>query len=80
MVAVGRLSTMTVATGVDSTDLGRWAWMHMGGGGKTTRVLMAYCPYQPHHNTGSNTVWEQHLYYFEAQRNIKSSIQNFMMT
>jgi hypothetical protein len=30
MVAVGRLFTMTVATGADSTGLGRWAWMHMG--------------------------------------------------
>jgi hypothetical protein len=66
MVAVRCLSTMTVATGVDSIGLGRWAWMHMGGGGKATRVLVAYCPCQPHCNIGSNTVWDQHCHHFEA--------------
>jgi hypothetical protein len=66
MVAVGHLSTMTVATGVDSTGLGRQAWMHMGGVGKTTRVLVTYQPYQPHCNTGSNTIWDQDLHCFEA--------------
>jgi len=76
MVAVRCLSTMTVATGVDSIGLGRWAWMHMGGGGKTTHVLVAYHPCQPHHNTGSNTIWDQYLCYFEARGNAKCPIQN----
>ncbi len=76
MVAVGHLSTLTVATGVDSTGFGRWAWMHMGGDGKATRVLVAYRLCQPHRNTGSDTIWDQHLHFFEAQGNTKSPIQN----
>ncbi len=38
---------------------------------------MAYRPCQPHRNTGSNTIWDQHLRYFEAWGNTKSPIQNF---
>jgi hypothetical protein len=48
----------------------------MGGGRKTTHVLVAYHPCQSHCNTGSNTIWDQHLCYFEAQGNTKSPIQN----
>jgi hypothetical protein len=77
MVAVRHLSTMTVATGVDSTGLGRWAWMHLGGGRKATCVLVAYRSCQPHCNTGRDTLWDQHLCYFEAQGNTQSLIQNF---
>jgi hypothetical protein len=49
----------------------------MGGGEKTTRILVAYQPCQPHCKTGSNTVWDQHLQYFEAGGNTKSLILNF---
>ncbi len=49
----------------------------MGGGGKTTCVLVAYQPCQPHRNTGNDTVWDEHLQYFEARGNTKSPILNF---
>jgi hypothetical protein len=79
-VVVGRLSTMTVETGVDSTGLGRWAWMHMGGGGKTTHILVAYCPCQPHRNTGSDAVWDQHLHYSRLEGIQRVQSRTFMMT
>jgi hypothetical protein len=77
MVAVGRIPTMVKATGMDIMGLGWWAWVYMGGGVKTMHVLVAYRPCQPHRNTGSDTVLEQHRHYFEAQGNTKSPIMNF---
>ncbi len=76
-MSVGQISTMIVATGVDMMGLGCWAWMYMGGGGKMTRVLVAYQPCQSHRNTGRDTVWDQHLRYFEARGNTNSPILNF---
>jgi hypothetical protein len=48
VLSVGHLSLMVLATGADSTGLGRWSWIHIGGGGKTTCILVAYRPCQPH--------------------------------
>jgi hypothetical protein len=77
MVAAGRISMMVKATGTDTTGLGWWAWVYMGGGGNTTCILVAYQPCQPLCNTGSDTVWEQHRCYFKAQGNTKSLMMNF---
>jgi hypothetical protein len=77
LVSVGRISTIIVSTGVGMTGLGRWAWIYIGGGGKTMKVLVAYRPCQPYRNTGSKTIWDQHLQYFEARGNTKSPILNF---
>jgi hypothetical protein len=49
----------------------------MGGGGKSTCILVAYRPCQPHRNTGSDTVWDQHPCYIEARGNTNMLIQNF---
>ncbi len=47
VTTVGQLSSFVTETGVDSTGLGRWSWVQMGGGGKTTRVITAYQPVNP---------------------------------
>ena len=68
----GRLSSFVMATGVDPTLLGRWSWIRVGGGGKTTRVIVAYQPVRPNKITSGGTVWDQHVRYFEARGEIRN--------
>ena len=55
MMALSRLSAQVERYGADETNLGRWVWMKVGGGGKTTVVCMAYQPYEPTGNTAGTT-------------------------
>jgi hypothetical protein len=36
ITVVGWFSSFVKATGIDLTSLGRWSWLHVGGGGKRT--------------------------------------------
>jgi hypothetical protein len=36
MAAVGRISLFMKGTGTDTTGLGRWCWLYIGGSGRTT--------------------------------------------
>jgi hypothetical protein len=63
--AFGQLASFVTATGVDSMGLRWWSWLRVGGGGKTTRVIMAY-PVRPNKYTRGGTGWDQHVWYFEA--------------
>ena len=48
-----------VKVGANTTGLGRWSWMHVGGGGKTTRIIAAYQPCgQRGRITRGETVWD----------------------
>ncbi len=42
VTALGWFSTFVFEVGTDNTGLGRWSWVHVGGGGKTTRIITAY--------------------------------------
>jgi hypothetical protein len=48
--------------------LGRWSWIYVEGGGKSTRVIVAYQPCSPkNRRTMGETVWDQHLCYFKSR-------------
>ena len=70
--AFGHLASFVTATGVNSMGLGRWSWIRVGGGGKTTLVITAYQPVRPNKNTCGGTVWDQHVWYFEARGEIRN--------
>jgi hypothetical protein len=73
ITAVGRAATFVSTTGEDETGLGRWAWLYMSGGGKATRVIVAYQPCQPkRRNTMGETVWDQHVRYHESQGEVRN--------
>ena len=67
MMAVGRFSTFVLDKGVDSTGLGRWCWILVGGPEKKTRITTAYQPCDPGHSTAGLTVWDQHARHFESK-------------
>jgi hypothetical protein len=57
---------------IDTANLGRWAWVRVGGGGKSTRIITAYQPCDPKKKTMGETVWDQHTRYFEALGEIRN--------
>ena len=80
MMTLGRLSGLVLDTGSDETDLGRWCWIKLGGGGKTTRIVTAYQPCDPGKDTAGETVWDQHQRYFEARGDGRSPRTIFLRT
>ena len=73
IAATGRLASFVTITGVDETGLGRWAWLYVSGGGKATRVIVAYQPCQPkRRRTMGETVWDQHIRYHESQGEVRN--------
>jgi hypothetical protein len=73
ITAAGRFSFFVTEVRFDASGLGRWTWLYVGGSGKTTRMIMAYQPCAPgRHTTRGKMVWDQHRWYFEAHREIKS--------
>ena len=72
IAAVGRFSSFVKEVGSDSSGLGRWSWVRVGGGGKTTRMIIAYQPCGTRgRKTMGETVWDQHTRYFEARGEIR---------
>jgi hypothetical protein len=72
MMAMGQFSAKVSETGVDPHNLGRWCWMKVGSGDKTTRIGMVYQPSASNlSNSAGTTVWEQHEQYFEARGNLR---------
>jgi hypothetical protein len=70
--AVGQISAFVTEVEVDSTGLGRWSWMYVGGGGKQTHVILAYQPCNPkRRTTRGETVWDQHTRYFEVRGEVR---------
>jgi len=78
ITAVGRFSSSVKLTGIDITGLGRWSWLLVGGGGKTTRVVSIYQPCQPSKTSRGDTVWDQHRRYFEARGEVRNPRTMFL--
>jgi hypothetical protein len=70
MMALGTLSPEVINSGIDSTGLGRWCWIHLGSDTKKTRIVMAYQP----SNLGRSgtTIKDQHSRYFQALGDARS--------
>jgi hypothetical protein len=72
MTAIERFFSEVSETGVDPYKLGRWCWIKVGSGDKTTRIVMAYQPSGSNSSVSAGTtVREQHEQYFEAQGNLR---------
>jgi hypothetical protein len=72
ITAAGRFSSFVTEVGADTTGLGRWSWVHAGGGGKSTRIIAAYQPCgKRSRRTRGESVWDQHSRYFEARGEIR---------
>jgi len=55
-------------SGADTNNLGRWCWFVVEGGGKRTRIVVAYQPAgDPGKDSAGYTVWDQQSLYFEGQ-------------
>ena len=67
IAGIGRICDVISDIGKDQTGLGRWAWLRLGHGRTTTRIITAYLPHKPGRNSRGRTVWEQHSRYFEAR-------------
>jgi hypothetical protein len=77
-MTLGRLSTFVSEVGTDDTGLGRWSWVYVGGGGKTTHLITAYQPCGTSRRaTRGETVWDQHVRYFEASGKVRNPRQMF---
>jgi hypothetical protein len=72
ITAVGHFSSSVKISGINTTGLGRWSWLHVGGGGKTTRIVSVYQPCQPSKMSRGDTVWEQHRRYFESRGEVRN--------
>ncbi len=71
MMAIGCFSAEVFETGVDPYGLGRWCWLKVGSGDKTTWIVMAHQPSGSRlSNSARTTVQEQHEQFFEARGNL----------
>ena len=66
-----RLSQFVLSSGVDPHGLGRWSWMRVGAGEKSTILVVAYLPCSTKSCEDSNhhrfqTVYNQHGRYFRS--------------
>jgi hypothetical protein len=69
---LGCFSSYVTEVGVDSSGLGRWLWLYVGGGGENTQLITAYQPYNPWKKTQGKTVWDQQLRYFKSLNKIRN--------
>ena len=60
MMAVDQFAARVQSVGKDPRDLGRYCWMEVGGGGKTTVLLTVYSPSASQDSEEGKTVYEQH--------------------
>jgi hypothetical protein len=68
----GVFSSFITEVGINTAGLGRWTWVRVGGGGKSTRIITAYQPCDPKKKTMGETVWDQHTQYFKARGDIRN--------
>jgi hypothetical protein len=72
LTALGCFSSYVSEVGVDSSGLEHWSWLYVGGGGKYTRLITTYHPYNPGKKTQGVTIWDQQLSYFESWGKIRN--------
>ncbi len=71
ITTIGRFSSFVTAVGTNASGLGRGLWVYVGGGGRTTRIILGYQPCSTKkRRTMRETVWDQHTRYFEARGEI----------
>jgi hypothetical protein len=64
----GALATRVVDTGVDSRNLGRYAWTKFQGrNGHVARMVLVYVPCRTSRSSGELTVMNQHHQYLESR-------------
>ena len=68
---LGSLTNTVVATGSDSTGLGRWNWVEVKGSSKSTHIITAYQSVKSKKTVG--TVYLQRERYFKRQGETKCS-------
>jgi hypothetical protein len=72
ITAASCLSSFVTEVGCDTSGLGRWTWLYVGGGGKTTQMIVAHQPCTlGRRTTKGETVWDQHHWCFEAPGEIR---------
>jgi hypothetical protein len=67
IMAMNPISAEVQNTGVDSTGLGRWCWIHLGSGQCKTRIVTAYQPSNSSRSSAGTTVKDQQSRYFCAR-------------
>ena len=77
LTAIGRFASFVTDIGADATGLRRWAWIYVGGGGKSTQILTAYQPSKPGNLTMGQAVCDQHTRYFESCGEVRHPRQMF---
>jgi hypothetical protein len=72
ITAARRFFSFLMEVKMDSSRLGHWSWVYVGGGSKVTRIIVTYqlCNPKKGERMGE-TVWDQHLCYFEARGEIR---------
>ncbi len=60
MIAMGLFFSLVTEVGIDMAGLGCWAWVRVGGGGKTLLIITVYQQCDPKKKTMGETVWDQH--------------------
>ena len=67
ITATGWFSSFVKEVGTNSSGLEHWSWVYVGGDSKLTRIIVTYQPGNPRkRKMMGETVWDQHLRYFEA--------------
>ncbi len=80
ITAVGHFSSFVTAVGSNASSLGCWSWIYTSGGGKSTRIVVAYQPCNPgRRGTRVEMVWDQHLQYFEVRGEIRDPRSMFRL-
>ena len=77
ITVIGRFASYVTDIGNDSTGLGRWSWIYVGSGGKSTLIITAYQPSKPGNLTMGQTVCDQHIRYFESRGEVRHPRQMF---
>ena len=63
---INRCTHKVIASGTDSTGLGRWSWVRFRGSHEISlTVITAYRPCKPSRSTGVNTTYVQQVRYFD---------------
>ncbi len=77
---VDKLASRVVNVGMDPDNLGRYCWVELAGGGKTTIMATMYMSCDPGPNTAGSTVWDQHCRYYERMGDFRPPNGNFIRT
>ena len=79
IAALGRLCDNVTDSGVDPTGLGRYSWIKLGSGRRTTVVISGYLATKPDlKKSRGKTRWEQEQRYFVKRGDLRDPTQIFI--